>query len=183
MFVGRKAMGIMALREIVTEGDDVLNKKCREVVKFDDRLAMLIDDMIETLRDSGGVGLAAPQVGILRRVVVIEIDEEQGVIELVNPEIIKTSGKQVGIEGCLSLPGKWGIASRPLKVTVKAFDRNGKEFTISGDNLLARALCHEIDHLNGILYNTVVDRMLTPPEIELYNAGELDLSDECYIEE
>lgn len=173
----------MALREIVKKGDDVLVKKCREVVKFDDRLAMLIDDMIDTLRDSGGVGLAAPQVGMLRRVVVIEIDEEQGVIELVNPKIIETSGKQVGLEGCLSLPGQWGISSRPYRVTVKAQDRNGKEFTIKGEGLLARAFCHELDHLDGILYDTRVERMLFPEEIEKLNAGELDLSDECYIEE
>ncbi|MGN1129915.1 MAG: peptide deformylase [Ruminococcus sp.] len=173
----------MALREIVTEGDDVLTKKCRPVEKFDSRLEMIIDDMIETLHHSNGVGLAAPQVGILRRVVVIEVDPEQGVIELVNPEIIETSGKQVGLEGCLSLPGKWGIASRPLRVTVKAQNRKGEEFTVSGEHLLARAFCHEIDHLNGILYNTVADRMLTPQEIELYNNNELDLEDQFYIEE
>ncbi len=173
----------MALREIVKKGDDILVKKCREVVKFDDRLTMLIDDMIDTLRDSGGVGLAAPQVGMLRRVVVIEIDEEQGVIELVNPEIIEASGKQVGLEGCLSLPGQWGISSRPYRVTVKAQDRNGKEFTIKGEGLLARAFCHELDHLDGVLYDTRVERMLFPEEIEKLNAGELDLSDECYIEE
>ena len=164
----------MALREIVKEGDDVLTKKCRKVEKFDSRLEMIIDDMIETLHQANGVGLAAPQVGILRRVVVIEVDPEQGVIELVNPEIIETSGKQVGLEGCLSLPGKWGIASRPLRVTVKAQNRKGEEFTISGEHLLARAFCHEIDHLDGILYNTVADRMLTPQEIELYNNNELD---------
>ncbi len=173
----------MALREIVEKGDDVLNKKCREVVKFDDRLAMLIDDMTDTLHDSGGVGLAAPQVGMLRRVVVIEVDPEQGVIELVNPEIIETSGRQVGLEGCLSLPGKWGIASRPYRVTVKAQNRNGEEFTISGEGLLARAFCHELDHLDGILYDTKVERMLFPEEIEKLNAGELDLSDEIYTEE
>lgn len=173
----------MALREIVKEGDDVLTKKCRKVEKFDSRLEMIIDDMIETLHQANGVGLAAPQVGILRRVVVIEVDPEQGVIELVNPEIIETSGKQVGLEGCLSLPGKWGIASRPLRVTVKAQNRNGEEFTISGEHLLARAFCHEIDHLDGILYNTVADRMLTPQEIELYNNNELDLEDQFYIEE
>lgn len=173
----------MALREIVTEGDDILTKKCREVVKFDDRLWTLIDDMTETLHNSGGVGLAAPQVGVLRRVVVIEVDPEQGAIELVNPEIIEKSGKQVGLEGCLSLPGKWGIASRPYRVTVKAQDRNGKEFTISGEALLARAFCHEIDHLDGILYNTIVERMLFPDEVEKYNNGELDFSDECYVEE
>ena len=173
----------MALRQIVTEGDDVLTKKCRPVEKFDSRLEMIIDDMIETLHHSNGVGLAAPQIGILRRVVVIEVDPEQGVIELINPEIIETSGKQVGLEGCLSLPGKWGIAARPLRVTVKAQNRKGEEFTISGEHLLARAFCHEIDHLNGILYNTVADRMLTPQEIELYNNNELDLEDQFYIEE
>lgn len=173
----------MALRQIVTEGDDVLTKKCRPVEKFDSRLEMIIDDMIETLHHANGVGLAAPQIGILRRVVVIEVDPEQGVIELVNPEIIETSGKQVGLEGCLSLPGKWGIAARPLRVTVKAQNRKGEEFTISGEHLLARAFCHEIDHLNGVLYNTVADRMLTPQEIELYNNNELDLEDQFYIEE
>lgn len=167
----------MALRKIVTEGDDILLKKCRVVEKFDDRLAMLIDDMIETLHQSGGVGLAAPQVGILRRVVVIETDPEQGVIELVNPEIIETSGEQVGLEGCLSLPGQWGITPRPFKVTAKAQDRNGNEFTVTGEYLLARALCHEIDHLDGILYKTVADRMLTQPEIELYNQGELEIEE------
>ncbi len=173
----------MALRQIVKEGDDVLNKKCRDVVKFDDRLAMLLEDMTETLRQSGGVGLAAPQVGILRRVVVIEIDPEEGVIELINPEIIETHGTQVGLEGCLSLPGKWGIAERPYIVTVKAQDRNGKEFTITGEELLARAFCHELDHLDGILYDSKVRRMLTADEISKYNDGELDLSDECYIED
>ncbi len=173
----------MALRKIVEKGDDVLVKKCREVVKFDDRLSVLIDDMIETLHDSGGVGLAAPQVGVLRRVVVIEVNPEDGVIELVNPEIVETSGKQVGLEGCLSLPGKWGIASRPYRVTVKAQDRNGKEFTVSGESLLARAFCHELDHLDGVLYDTRVERMLFPEEIEKLNNNELDLSSECYVEE
>lgn len=174
----------MALREIVEKGDDVLNKKCREVVKFDDRLGILIDDMIDTLRDSGGVGLAAPQVGTLRRVVVIETDHEKGeILELVNPEILETSGKQVGLEGCLSLPGKWGIAARPNKVKIKAQNRKGEEFTAEGEGLLARAFCHEIDHLNGVLYDSKVERMLFPEEIEKLNAGELDISDECYVEE
>lgn len=174
----------MALRKIVEKGDDVLNKKCRDVVKFDDRLCELIDDMIETLRDSGGVGLAAPQVGVLRRVVVIETDHEKGeIVELINPEIIETSGKQVGLEGCLSLPGEWGIASRPYRAKVKALNRNGEEFTLEGEGLLARAFCHELDHLDGVLYDTKVERMLFPEEIEKLNAGELDLTDECYIEE
>ncbi len=172
----------MGLREIVTEGDDVLTKKCREVVKFDDRLSELIDDMIETLHNSGGVGLAAPQVGFLRRIVVIDVDPEQGVIELVNPEIIATAGKQVVLEGCLSLPGKWGITSRPYRVTVRAQNRKGETFEITGERMLAQAFCHEIDHLNGVLYNTVCERMLLPQEVELYNEGELNLSDELYIE-
>ena len=127
----------MAIRQIVKEGDDVLTKKCREVVKFDDRLSQLLDDMIDTLKESGGVGLAAPQVGILRRVVVIDVGE--GVIELVNPVIVETSGEQEGLEGCLSCPGEWGITIRPNYVKVKAFDRNGKEFTVDGEELLAKA--------------------------------------------
>ena len=171
----------MALREIVVEGDDVLNKKCRTVEKFDDRLNMLIDDMIDTLIDSGGVGLAAPQVGVLRRVVVIQVDPEKEPMILINPEIIATKGEQKGLEGCLSLPGKWGIATRPYHVEVKAQDREGNEYTVGGDALLARAFCHELDHLNGVLYNEVVDRMLTPAELEKLNEGELDISDECYI--
>ena len=127
----------MAIRQIVKEGDSVLTKHCREVVKFDDRLAQLIDDMTETLHDSGGVGLAAPQVGIIRRVVVIDVSKEQNqVIELVNPVIIESSGEQEGLEGCLSCPGEWGITKRPNYVKVKAFDRHGNEFTIDGEELL-----------------------------------------------
>lgn len=173
----------MALREIVVEGDDILTKKCRKVEKFDQKLSNLIDDMIETLVDSGGVGLAAPQIGILRRVVVVQVDPEQDPLELVNPEIVSTSGEQKGLEGCLSLPGKWGIATRPYRVTVKALNRFGEEYTVTGEGLEARAFCHELDHLDGVLYNTVCDRMLTPPEIEKLSEGEIDLSDECYIEE
>lgn len=167
----------MALRKIVFEGDDILAKRCRPVEKFDSRLAQLLDDMTETLHDSGGVGLAAPQVGILRRAVVIETDPEQGVYELVNPEIVETSGEQVGLEGCLSLPGQWGITPRPYRVTVKAQDRNGNGITVTGEHLLARALCHEIDHLDGILYKDVAQRMLTKQEIELYNNGELEIEE------
>lgn len=154
----------MAIRQIVKEGDDVLTKKCRPVVKFDDRLAALIDDMIETLHLANGVGLAAPQVGILRRVVIVDVGE--GVIELVNPQIIAYSGEQESLEGCLSCPGEWGITRRPDYVKVKAQDRNGKEFTIEGRELLAKAFCHEIDHLDGILYKQKAIRMLTPKEIE-----------------
>ena len=157
----------MAIRQIVKEGDSVLSKKCREVVKFDDRLAQLIDDMIETLHDSGGVGLAAPQVGVIRRVVVIDVSRDQNqVIELVNPVIIATSGKQETVEGCLSCPGEWGITVRPNYVKVKAFDRHGNEFTVDGKELLAKAFCHELDHLEGVLFKQKASRMLTPEECE-----------------
>ena len=138
------------VREIIKEGDEVLRKVCHKVEKFDARLHSLLDDMYETMKKSDGVGLAAPQIGILRRVVVIDVGE--GKIELVNPEIVKVSGEQTGQEGCLSCPGKWGNVTRPMKVTVKAQDRFGEEIKIKGTELLARALCHEIDHLDGILF-------------------------------
>ena len=157
----------MAIRKIVTEGDDVLTKKCREVVKFDDRLSTLIDDMIETLHLSGGVGLAAPQIGVLRRVVVIDVGD--GVIELVNPKIIAYSGEREVMEGCLSCPGEWGITVRPEYVKVKAQDRNGNEFTVDGRELKAQAFCHELDHLEGILFKQVVKRMLSPEELAEMN--------------
>lgn len=140
----------MALRNIVKLGDPVLTKKSRVVEKFDDRLAMLIDDMLETMYDGNGVGLAAVQVGILKRVVVIDIGE--GPMELVNPEIIFTEGEQISQEGCLSLPGKWGTTSRPKKVQIKAQDRTGKWQVFTGEDLKAKAFCHEIDHLDGILF-------------------------------
>lgn len=154
----------MAIRQIVKEGDDVLTKKCRPVVKFDGRLAELIDDMAETMHRAKGVGLAAPQVGILRRVVVVDIGD--GVIELVNPKIIAYSGEQESLEGCLSCPGEWGITRRPNYVKVKAQDRYGKEFVIEGRELLAKAFCHELDHLEGIIFKQVAIRLLTPKEIE-----------------
>ena len=138
------------IREVIKNGDEVLRKKCHRVEKFDAKLHSLLDDMYETMQDKDGVGLAAPQVGILRRVVVIDVGE--GKIELVNPEIVKTSGEQEGQEGCLSCPGVWGDVVRPMKVTVKAQDRYGKEFKIKGQELLARAFCHEIDHLDRILF-------------------------------
>ena len=138
------------IREVIKNGDEVLRKKCHRVEKFDAKLHSLLDDMYETMQDKDGVGLAAPQVGILRRVVVIDVGE--GKIELVNPEIVKTSGEQEGQEGCLSCPGVWGDVVRPMKVTVKAQDRYGKEFKIKGQELLARAFCHENDHLDGILF-------------------------------
>ncbi|MBD5384073.1 MAG: peptide deformylase [Ruminococcaceae bacterium] len=146
----------MALREIVKFGEDILRKKCREVTSFDEKLGILLDDMAETLQNADGVGLAAPQVGMLRRVVVIDVRDGKGTIELVNPVLVEQQGNQVGNEGCLSAPGEWCEVERPMRVTVKAFDRHGKEFTVTGEGLLARALCHELDHLEGVLF---IDRV------------------------
>lgn len=154
----------MAIRNIVKEGDEVLAKKARLVTEFNERLHTLLDDMADTMYESGGVGLAGNQVGTLRRVVVIDIGE--GLIELVNPEIIKAEGEQESVEGCLSCPGEYGITRRPKFVVVKAQDRFGEEFTVEGEDLLAKAFCHEIDHLEGIIYKQKVIRMLDPSEIE-----------------
>lgn len=148
----------MALREIRKKGDEVLYKVCKEVKDFDKKLAILLDDMYDTMQKSDGVGLAAPQVGILKRCVVIDIGE--GKIELVNPKIIKEEGSQTGTEGCLSVPGQWGEVERPMKVTVEAYDRYGKKFTIEGEELLARAFCHELDHLEGKLFLDKVIRFI-----------------------
>lgn len=142
----------MALREIVKFGEDILRKKCRPVTVFDEKLWTLLDDMTETMQQAQGAGLAAPQVGILRRVCVIDVRDKHGVIELVNPEIIEAVGSQTGGEGCLSAPGEWREVERPATVTVKAQDRNGNEFTMTGEGLLARAFCHETDHLDGVLF-------------------------------
>ena len=150
----------MALREILNFGDEVLRKKCRPVTNFDERLAALLDDLTETLLASDGVGLAAPQIGILRRVAVVNVRDDRGTIELVNPEIIEETGNQTGNEGCLSAPGEFCEVKRPYEVKVKAFDRQGKEFTITGRELCARALCHEIDHLDGILFIDRVEKIL-----------------------
>ena len=154
----------MAIRNIVKEGDEVLAKKARPVTEFNERLHTLLDDMADTMYESGGVGLAGNQVGILRRVVVIDIGE--GLIELVNPEIIERDGEQESVEGCLSCPGEYGITRRPYYVKVKAQDRFGEYFEIEGEELLAKAFCHEIDHLEGIIYKQVALRMLDPSEIE-----------------
>ena len=161
----------MALRNILTEGDPTLNKTSRPVVKFDNRLHGLLDDMAETLNTSNGVGLAAPQVGVLRRVVlVVETNvpegEEEFIIELINPEIISAEGEQRGSEGCLSVPDQFGIVTRPEKVTVRAQDRYGNWFEREGEGLTARCFCHEIDHLNGILFTSLAERMLTEEEIQ-----------------
>ncbi len=154
----------MAIRNIVKEGDDVLRKKCRPVENFDEKLWVLLDDMAQTMHNAEGVGLAAPQVGILRRAVVIDVGE--GVIELVNPVIVSAEGEQEGQEGCLSCPGEWGIVKRPNKVVVEAQDRRGAKIRVTGEELLARAMCHELDHLEGKLFKDVAERMLEPGETE-----------------
>lgn len=150
----------MALRKIREIGDNCLKKKCREVEKFDERLHILLDDMKETLLAANGVGLAAPQVGILRRAVIIDRGEEEGIIELINPVVTKTEGSVVGLEGCLSVPGKAGEVERPQIATVKAFDRYGSPIEYTGEGLYARCICHECDHLDGILYVEKVIRFV-----------------------
>ena len=156
----------MALRKIVLQGDDCLNKACRPVTDFNARLHTLLDDMKETLIDSGGVGLAAPQVGILRRVVLVDVGaEEPDIIELVNPELVETDGEQCGPEGCLSVPGKYGLVRRPNYAKVRAQDRNGDWYEYEGEELIARCFCHELDHLDGILYTEKMDRFLTEEEL------------------
>lgn len=146
----------MALRNIVKEGDPVLRKTSRSVLNFDEKLAILLDDMKETMYKAEGVGLAAPQVGILRRVCVVDVGD--GLVELINPVIEEEEGSQEGSEGCLSCPGESGVVIRPMKVTVRAQDRYGNTFKVTGEELKARAFCHEIDHLNGIIYKDKVIR-------------------------
>ena len=149
----------MAKLKIVKVGDDTLRKVCRPVDTITPRIITLLNDMTETMRDADGVGLAAPQVGVLRRVVVIETPDE-GLIELINPKIIAYSGEQEGEEGCLSVPGRWGIVKRPMHVTVRAMNRHGKTVDITGSGLLARAFCHELDHLDGKLYIDIAKEMV-----------------------
>ena len=155
----------MALRKIMTEKDPALHKVCRPVTEFNDRLHRLLDDMTETLRQANGVGLAAPQVGILRRAVVVETGEEN-MLELVNPRILEQSGDQDGAEGCLSVPGKWGMVKRPNYVKLQAQDRFGNWFEVEAEALIARCFCHELDHLDGHLYTEKVSRFLTEEEME-----------------
>lgn len=145
----------MALRQIRIQGDEILTKVCRPLKEVSSRQKELIEDMIETMYDADGVGLAAPQVGVLRRIAVIDVGE--GPIVLVNPVVIETSGEQTDTEGCLSVPGKGGIVTRPNYVKVKAYDENMNEFEVEGEGLLARALVHEIDHLDGHMYTELVE--------------------------
>ena len=161
----------MALREILTQGDPVLTKTCRPVEKFDRKLHDLLDDLKETLSNSGGVGLAAPQIGILRRVVVVE-DRDDHMLELVNPVIVSQEGEQNGWEGCLSVPGKYGMVQRPSLVTVRAQDRVGNFFAASGEELVARCFCHELEHLDGHLFVEHTDRLYTVEELDAMEQAE-----------
>lgn len=157
----------MALRRIVLQGEDCLTKVCRPVTDFDNRLHILLNDMKDTLLDSGGVGLAAPQVGILRRVCVVQ-NENDEIIELINPEIVYTQGEQTGLEGCLSVPGKFGVVTRPEVVRVRAQDRDGNYFEVEDSDLTARCFCHEIEHLDGHLFVEHTDHLLTEEELQEY---------------
>ena len=154
----------MALRKIICIEDELLRKKSRPVEKFDEKLHKLLDDMAETMYNANGVGLAAPQVAVLRRVVVMDCGD--GLIEMINPEILETEGEQDGPEGCLSDPGRHGMVKRPMKVTVRAQDRNGDWYEYDGEELVARCFCHEIDHLDGHMYTEIAEKMLTPEELE-----------------
>lgn len=154
----------MAIRNIIKEGDPFLNKVCHPVEKFDRKLSVLLDDMAETMHNADGVGLAAPQVGILRRAVVIDIGE--GPVDLVNPVFLEQSGEQECVEGCLSSPGQYGITKRPMHVKVRAQNRKGEFFELEGEGLLATVCCHEIDHLDGILFKSHVTRMLDKEELD-----------------
>ena len=161
----------MAIRTILTQGDPALNKVCHKVTKFDEKLADLLDDLKQTLEEAGGVGLAAPQVGILRRAVIVVPDPEKDeMIELVNPELVAQEGEQDGLEGCLSIPGMWGYVKRPNWVKIRAQDRNGNWFEMEGAELAARCYCHELEHLEGHMYDEHVDRLYTAEEIEAMEA-------------
>jgi len=154
----------MGLRKILTDQDPALHKVCKPVTAFDRKLHKLLDDMAETLEESNGVGLAAPQVGILRRVVLVDTGE--GILELINPTLVETDGEQIGPEGCLSVPGKYGLVKRPYTAKVRAQDRNGDWYEAEGEELIARCFCHELDHLDGILYTEVMERFLTEEELD-----------------
>ena len=153
----------MGLRKILTDKDPALHKVCKPVTSFDAKLHKLLDDMGETMRDTNGVGLAAPQVGILRRVVTVDLGDE--ILELVNPSLVETDGEQIGAEGCLSVPGKYGLVKRPYYAKVKAQDRFGDWFEVEGEELIGRCFCHELDHLDGIVYTEVMERYLTEEEL------------------
>ena len=162
----------MALRKIVEQGEDCLYKVCRPVTDFNKRLHILLDDTTETLVAAGGAGLAAPQVGILRRICIVMQEDTEEYVELINPKIVSQKGSQTGPEGCLSVPGKWGLVTRPSWVQVRAQDRFGNWFNLAGEGLTARCFCHELEHLDGHLYIEHVERFLTEEEVEAYNREE-----------
>ena len=162
----------MALRKIVEQGEDCLYKVCRPVTDFNKRLHILLDDMTETLVAAGGAGLAAPQVGILRRICIVMQEDTEEYVELINPKIVSQKGRQTGPEGCLSVPGTWGLVTRPSWVQVRAQDRFGNWFNLAGEGLTARCFCHELEHLDGHLYIEHVERFLTEEEVEAYNREE-----------
>ncbi|XJZ28449.1 peptide deformylase [Bacillota bacterium Lsc_1132] len=156
----------MAIRKIVTYPAEILEKQCREVTKFDRKLGKILDDMYDTMIKYDGVGLAAPQIGLDLKVAIVDIDDENGTIEMINPRIIKTSGSQTGPEGCLSFPGIYGEVTRPNYVKIEAFDRRGRKYQFEAEDFLARAIQHEIDHLNGILFTSLITTYLTEEELE-----------------
>mgnify|MGYP004520407709 FL=1 len=158
----------MALRKIVLQGDECLEKVCRPVTEYNQRLHDLLDDMSETLIEANGAGLAAPQVGVLRRICLVLDEQDDSFVELINPEIVETSGEQTGLEGCLSIPGKYAIVTRPNRVRIRAFDRNGVPFEMEREGLTARAFCHETEHLDGHLFIEHADRFLTDEELQAY---------------
>ena len=158
----------MALRKIVEQGDDCLTKVCRPETNFNARLHQLLDDMAETLSEAGGAGLAAPQVGVLRRACLVLDEDSEEYLELINPEILSQSGEQMRLEGCLSIPGKWGLVARPEVVRIRAQDRNGEWFEAEGEGLTAQAFCHEIEHLDGHMYTEHIDHFLTEEELQEY---------------
>ncbi|MBQ8400255.1 MAG: peptide deformylase [Clostridia bacterium] len=157
----------MAILQIIDDTNETLRKKCREVSEITPRILTLLDDMADTLHKANGAGLAAPQVGVLRRVVLVETEPGQ-LYELINPKIVESEGEQCEVEGCLSLPGQWGYTKRPMKVTVEALNRKGETVRYTGEGLLARAFCHELDHLDGVLFKDNSPHMLTREEIEEY---------------
>lgn len=158
----------MALRKIIERGDECLTKVCRPVTEFNGRLHQLLDDMAVTLSDANGAGLAAPQVGVLRRACLVLDEDTEEYIELINPKIISQGGQQTGLEGCLSVPGKFGIVTRPNRVRVRAQDRDGNWFEVEDEGLTARAFCHELEHLDGHLFTEHVDHLLSDEELQEY---------------
>lgn len=172
----------MALRNIVKKGDPILTKKCRAVTEYNERLHTLLDDMKETLADANGAGLAAPQVGIMRRVCIV-VGPDDEMLELINPEIIESEGEQTGPEGCLSLPGKFGLVTRPYRVRVRANNRYGEVFEAEGTEIVARCFCHEIEHLDGHMFDEHVDHFMTDEDFEAYYAEHMDEYEEDFDEE